>query len=83
MLILSSTALHAFTYDGVSVDFKDSVVVYGGNQFQFVELVVRQHFLCREIQYRTVDKDNKMVVFYLYERTRDKAKRWVIKKFKN
>lgn len=83
MLILSTTTLHAFTHDGVSVDFKDSVVVYDGQEYQFVELVVKPHFLCREIQYRTVDKDNKMVVFFLYERTSDRAKRWIIKKFKN
>lgn len=82
MLFITASA-SAFTHDGVTVDFKDSVVVYEGTQYQFVELVVKPHFLCREIQYRTVDKDNKMVVFFLYERTSDRAKRWIIKKFKN
>ena len=82
LMLLCSMTASAFTHKSLTVDFESRRVLFAGQEFELVELRVVPKFDSRMIEYRTVDKDNKFVIFYL-EQFDSGALKLTARKFKN
>ena len=67
-----------------SVNFADSVAVYDGEKFEFVQLIVkrRKSTAYSLYEYCCIDDDLKMVVFHLYH-YKGKGYRLVMRRYGN
>lgn len=82
VLLFFSLSASAFTHKSFTVDFTSNQVIFSGQTFELIELKVVPKFQSRVIEYRTIDSDNKMVIFYI-EQFDNGALKLTAERFKN